>query len=234
MGKSSVSLAFALKAAYSGTPVLFVALEMSREELNRKATLTFSKVRCEQIKDGKLSDEEKKRFADACKIVDSLPFHTYCPSSVTTAQLSTIVNIFKKKYKIGLVVVDHLGLVRSSAGDNRDSRWVQVSEVTRTLKTIAKRERIPLIACAQLNRETVKNDDQIPELVNLAENSSVEKDANVLIMVHRPEYYGKREWKGVGQLLVKKNRMGPTGTSHILYSPDLAQIVDCPMEKVPK
>jgi replicative DNA helicase len=174
-------------------------------------------------------------FAVAKEKVSKFPIHISDKSGLTISDISTMINIYKKKHKIGLVVIDHLGLIRSTAAArNASERAAHVGEMSKTLKSIAKREHLPILVCVQLNRETLKNENFEPQLQNLAESGDIERDADVVLMVHRPEVYQKKGYKGIGQFFVRKQRDGAIGTVHFTYPENISRIEECPIELIPQ
>jgi replicative DNA helicase len=232
MGKTSVCLSFARKAAIAGTPVLYIAMEQSADELTRKLLLSFTSATAEEISGNRLTDKQKEEIAMGKEVIKRMPLYFYCQDSLTAAKISTIVRRYRIEHQIDMVVVDLLGTVRPTSDA---PRFVQIGEVSRALKAIAVREQIPLLAATQINREAAKSESKAPHLHNLSDSGSIEQDADVVLMVHRPHYYdaSNNNYRGIGQFLVRKNRMGGTGTIYFKHTPDMSKISECPIEELP-
>ena len=116
----------------------------------------------------------------------------------------------KRRHQIGLILVDYIQLVDSE--DSRDSRQEQIAKISRRLKTLARELKVPVVALSQLNRAVENREDKRPRMADLRESGAIEQDADIVLLLHRPEYYDDNDQPGIAELIIAKNRNGPTGT----------------------
>lgn len=231
MGKSALAVNFAMSAKID-KPVLIFSLEMSKEELGGRILALRSRINAFKVKIGKASDfeiqnlkERAKDFAESVIFVDDNP----------NTSISTMTNKIKKiekKHGVGLIIVDYLQLMKTS---NKQNRHQEIGEISRGLKRLAKQFKVPVVALAQLSRELEKRENKRPIMSDLKESGDIEQDADVVMFLHREEYYLEREkssnmsdWmqkmnqaKGMAELLVAKNRSGSVGTVDLRYDANL-------------
>ncbi len=211
MGKSSFMLSMAINTARKGIPCAIFSLEMSRQQLVMRALSILSGVPLQNIRKGFIDEDEWKRLVDAgIEIAKSNIFVDDTPS-LSIMDLRVKARKLKKERDIGILFVDYLQLVRSHY--KRSSRQEEVAEVSRSLKALAKELEIPVVALAQLSRQVEHRSDKRPQLADLRESGQIEQDADVVIFLHRPEYYKKNpspEEKGIAEIIVAKQRQGPT------------------------
>jgi len=197
MGKTCAAMSYALSAAENGHGVLFVSLEMSRNELMQRAAsdMIFDGqygVPYEAIRDNNLTDNARRRLHDCGSRLRDMPFHIVDAGSLTIGRLNMIVRRYKRRMEakgtpLELVVVDYLQLVRP---DGRTNGPVEaVSEVSRGLKAIAKTHDVAVMALAQLNRGVEQREDKRPKLSDLRDSGQIEQDADAVVFLYRDEYY---------------------------------------------
>lgn len=231
MGKTAVALSYALGAAQNGHGVLFVSLEMSSEELAARAAadLSFdtSPVPYAAINDGVRSPQVFDAIADARERMADMPLTIIDTGSLTVGRLNMIVRRIARQMaakgdKLELVVVDYLQLLRTD--ERHRSAYESVSEISRTLKSIAKDNDVAVLALAQLSREVEKRSDRRPQLADLRDSGQLEQDADTIVFLLREEYYVRKEkaegWEGAlaaveGQIefICAKRRNGPEGSA---------------------
>ncbi len=211
MGKSSFMLSMAINAARKGIPCAIFSLEMSRQQLVMRALSILSGVPLQHIRKGFIDKDEWKRLVDAgIEIAKSNIFVDDTPS-LSIMDLRVKARKLKKERNIGILFVDYLQLVRSHY--KRSSRQEEVAEVSRSLKALAKELEVPVVALAQLSRQVEHRSDKRPQLADLRESGQIEQDADVVIFLHRPEYYKRNpspEERGIAEIIVAKQRQGPT------------------------
>ena len=198
MGKTAFALSYALGAARNGHGVLFVSLEMSSRELAARmaAEMCFThgenSVPFSAINEGRLEDWQMRRVVEAESRLRAMPFHMIDTGSLTTGRLNILVKRYARRYaargqKLELVVVDYLQLMRT--GHRDQSRYEAISEVSQSLKAIAKDHGVAVMALAQLSREVEKRPDKRPSLGDLRDSGQIEQDADVVMFLLREEYY---------------------------------------------
>ena len=211
MGKSSFMLSMAINIAKDGIPCAIYSLEMSRHQLIMRALSILSGVPLQRIRRGSVDDESWRKLVDAgIELAKSSIFVDDTPS-LSVVDLRIKARKLKKEKGIGILFIDYLQLVRPTY--RKSSRQEEVAEVSRSLKALAKELEIPVIALAQLSRQVEHRSDKRPQLADLRESGQIEQDADVVIFLHRPEYYKKNplpEEKGIAEIIVAKQRQGPT------------------------
>ena len=214
-GKTSLALQIALHAAEEGEPVMFVSREMSGAELFTRAVCSKAGVSYTKIRRSTLAESDWQRILAAQGTVAELPIEMYDEGVETVGQIMSHV----RRSKPALLVVDYLQLMRPDTAQAR--RDLDIAEITRGLKLLAKRCQIPVIACAQLNRGQVQKDGsmRLPELQDLRDSGSQEQDADVVMLLHRKD--GR-----ITQVLFRKFRHGPTGTDELYWYPDITAFSD--------
>ncbi|MBQ7739291.1 MAG: replicative DNA helicase [Desulfovibrionaceae bacterium] len=227
MGKTAFALSLALNAAKAGTAVAIFSLEMSREQLVKRMLAIKAHVSMSSLRQpSKLTDADWQHLYEAADDIDHAtnPYKIYIDD---TAYLSTIdlrarVRRLKSKHDIGLLIIDYLQLMHSPRG--KDSRELEISDISRTLKAIAKDLNIPVIALSQLNRKVEERgrDDKRPQLSDLRESGAIEQDADIIMFIYRDDVYkykkaSDRPPVGVAEIIIGKQRNGPTGIAFLTF-----------------
>ncbi len=212
MGKSALVLNLAEYVAVRShiTTALF-SLEMSKEQLINRMLAMNSKVDSQNIRTGDLKDEEWANLMESARnigesglIIDDTP-------GISISELRSKCRKLKLEKKLGLVIIDYLQLM--SGGGRSESRQQEVSEISRSLKALAREINCPVIALSQLSRAVEQRPDKRPMLSDLRESGAIEQDADMVIFIYRDEYYNRdTEEPGVAELIIGKQRNGPTGT----------------------
>jgi replicative DNA helicase len=217
MGKTSFGLGAAAHAAFTGRPALFFSLEMSHLELGQRLLCSEARVDSTRVRNGSLNESDwakiadaTGRLADAQIVIDDNP-------NVTVMEIRSKARKMKAQFgSLGLVVVDYVQLMtgRTSA----DNRQVEVAEISRGLKILARELECPVVALAQLNRSLEQRSDKRPQLSDLRESGALEQDADVVLMLYRDEVYFRDSMdRGVAEVIVAKNRHGPTGLVRLAF-----------------
>ena len=233
MGKTALATNIAFNAAKkiqeSGekSSIAFFSLEMSSEQLSTRILAEQSRIKQNDIRRGKISEEQFDKFIETSKDISELPLYIDETPAISIAALSNRARRIKRLYGLDLVVIDYIQLMRASS--SRDGRVQEISEITQGLKALAKELAVPVLALSQLSRAVEQRDDKKPLLSDLRESGSIEQDADVVMFVYRESYYlqGKEprpatvehaEWQAkmnevshLAEIIIGKQRHGPTG-----------------------
>jgi len=212
MGKTSWAGSIALSIAGRGQPVGFITLEQSKLELAERFLSAQSELGMHHMRGGGLTEREHERIAEAASSLDRLPIYLDEAHHPTPTALEAAARLLVRRHKVEIILIDYLQLVCPE--DRRMPREQQVADTSRRIKALAKTLRIPIVVLAQLNREIEKRDlkDRRPRLSDLRESGSLEQDADVVIFIHRPEFYAWEDRPGQAEIVVAKHRNGPRGT----------------------
>ena len=232
MGKTALATNIAFNAAQrlqaSGkkSSIAFFSLEMSSEQLSTRILAEQSKIRSNDIRRGKISDEQFDKFIETSKNISELPLYIDETPAISIAAISNRARRIKRLHGLDMLVVDYIQLVRAT--NTKDGRVQEISEITQGLKAIAKELAIPVLALSQLSRAVEHRDDKKPQLSDLRESGSIEQDADVVMFVFREAYYLERkeprpatvehaEWQAkmneisnLAEIIIGKHRHGPT------------------------
>ena len=233
MGKTALATNIAFNAAQklqdSGRKscIAFFSLEMSSEQLSTRILAEQSRIKSNDIRRGRISDEQFDKFLETSKNISELPLFIDETPAINIAALSNRARRIKRLYGLDLVVIDYIQLMRATNFNN--GRVQEISEITQGLKALAKELAVPVLALSQLSRAVEQRDDKKPQLSDLRESGSIEQDADVVMFVFREAYYlqGKEprpatvehaEWQAkmnevshLAELIIQKQRHGPTG-----------------------
>jgi replicative DNA helicase len=214
VGKTAFALGVADHAARAGRTALFASLEMPARELSMRVMAQRSGVSVHAMRAGTRNDDHWSALTrvsgEAARqrlFIDDKP-------AITLAYLRARAKRLARKHGLHLIVVDYIGLMRGE-GQNRTQ---ELGSISRGLKALAKELAVPIIACAQLNRGVESRSDRRPQLHDLRDSGEIEQDADIVLMLHREEMTNNApEWQGVGELLLRKHRNGPTGEVRLRY-----------------
>lgn len=224
-GKTSAGLNIMSRLARRPDPVaaVFFSLEMPREELVRNMACIYGQVDTREARSRGMSRDAEDRYLGAFEAIEKWPCRVEEHSHLTPSSLRAIGRRHKSHNGIGVVMVDYLQLVRSASDQRGRSRQDEVSEVSRGLKELAVELHVPVIAMAQLNRNSEERIGGRPRLADLRESGQLEQDASLVILLHRedlnltPEQADHKGVSGKAEWIVAKNRWGPTGTIHLRF-----------------
>jgi len=235
MGKTALATNIAFNAAQklqeSGrkSSIAFFSLEMSSEQLSTRILAEQSRIKSNDIRRGKISDEQFDKFIETSKNISELPLYIDETPAISIAAMSNRARRIKRLFGLDMIVVDYIQLMTGSLNNRNDGRVQEISQITQGLKAIAKELKIPVIALSQLSRAVEQRDDHKPLLSDLRESGSIEQDADVVMFVYRAAYYLERkepqtatvehaEWQAkmseiahLAQIIIAKQRHGPTG-----------------------
>ena len=207
------------------TPVVIFSLEMDKESLVSRMLAMNSRVEAQSLRTGQLTDDDWDRIIDAAEELSRVPLFIADDSSVTISELRSKCRKLKQREGIGLVILDYLQLMNASRPV--ESRQQFISEVSRSLKGLARELGVPVIALSQLNREVDKRTDHKPVLADLRESGAIEQDADVVIFISREDYYDpETERKGIATIDVAKQRNGSTGPIDLLWEGKYTQFLN--------
>jgi replicative DNA helicase len=240
MGKTALATNIAFHASNklqeSGrkSSVAFFSLEMSSEQLSTRILAEQSRIKSNDIRRGKITDEQFDKFIETSKNIAELPLYIDETPAISIAAMSNRARKIKRLHGLDLIVVDYIQLMTGSL-NNRDGRVQEISQITQGLKAIAKELKIPVIALSQLSRQVEQRDNHKPQLSDLRESGSIEQDADVVMFVYREAYYLEAkepqaatiehaEWQAkmseiahLAQILIAKQRHGPTGNIEVEF-----------------
>ena len=219
MGKTS----FALNVAYNACEmekksVAIFSLEMPKGQLVRRLLGSEARVDGNRIRTGQLQKDDWPKLADAAGSLSEMPIWIDDTPAISLIELRAKARRLRSESELGLIVIDYLQLMRS--GSRNDSREQEISEISRNLKALAKELELPVIALSQLNRgvESRGNKDKRPQLSDLRESGAIEQDADTIWFIYRDEVYNREsEDKGVAEVIIGKQRAGPTGTCRVRF-----------------
>ena len=240
MGKTALATNIAYNAAQNilkrqeKSSVAFFSLEMSSEQLSTRILSEQARIKSDDIRRGKVTEEEINRYIETSRNIYNLPLYIDETPAITIATLCNRARRIKRLFGLNLIVVDYIQLMRSSS-NKIENRVNEISEITQGLKALAKELSVPVLALSQLSRAVEQRDDKQPQLADLRESGSIEQDADVVMFVYREEYYLERkqpklgsiehaEWQskmndinGLADIILGKQRHGPTGTVKVEF-----------------
>lgn len=213
MGKTALALNMARNAALEGNvPVAVFSLEMSKEQLSMRMLCAEARVDSQRIRSGFLNPEDWNRITDAAGVLSELPLYIDDSPDISATSIRTKSRRLKLDKGLGLVIIDYLQLMKGRSSTER--RDLEISEISRSLKLLAKELSVPVIALSQLNRKLEERSDKRPQLSDLRESGALEQDADVVAFIYRDEVYNKDENnpnRGTAEIIIAKQRNGPTG-----------------------
>ena len=219
MGKSAFVLNIATNVAYKEKiPVLIFNLEMGKEQLTDRIICSQAMISSKKYQEGKLGEDDWNRLAESLGILSETNIFIDDNASITISEIKAKCRKMKIEENIGLVIIDYLQLINPTS--NKMSREQEVAEISRSLKLLAKDLNIPIIALSQLSRANEKRNsaDKRPMLSDLRDSGSIEQDADIVMFIHREEYYNlTEENKGIAEINIAKFRAGQPGTEKLLW-----------------
>lgn len=229
MGKSTLGLDICRSASIKhGLTSCIFSLEMNQTEITMRMLSAEATVPLSHMRQGTMSPEEWDRVSNKAGLIGSAPLFVDDSPNLTMMEIRAKARRLAQQHDLKLIVLDYLQLM--SSGKQVESRQLEVSEFSRQMKLLAKELDIPVIAISQLNRNPEKRDDKKPSVSDLRESGSLEQDADVIILVHRDDYYNKDDSERAGEadLIVAKHRNGPTRTVVAAFQGHYSRFVDMP------
>lgn len=219
MGKTAFAMNLVQNAAIvDKTAVAVFSLEMSKEQLAMRMLCSLSRVDSSRLRTGHLKDQDWPKLVRTTGMMASLPIYIDDTPAISVLEMRAKSRRLKSEHDIGLIVVDYLQLMRGRSGQS--SREQEISEISRSLKAMAKELHLPVIALSQLNRSLESRTDKRPQLSDLRESGAIEQDADVICFIYRDEVYNKsldNPKRGVAEIIIGKQRNGPTGTVELAF-----------------
>ena len=249
MGKTSLATNIAFNAAQKlqesdrKSTIAFFSLEMSSEQLSTRILAEQARIRSNDIRRGRISDEQFDKFLETSKNVSELPLYIDETPAISIAAMSNRARRIKRLFGLDMIVVDYIQLMRGTTF-NKDGRVQEISQITQGLKAIAKELSIPVVALSQLSRQVEQRDDHKPQLSDLRESGSIEQDADVVMFVYREGYYLQRkepreatvehaEWQAkmnevahLAEIIIGKQRHGPVGKVTLEFEEQFTKFKD--------
>jgi replicative DNA helicase len=228
MGKSALALCMASNVAVRHeTPVALFTLEMSKAEVTQRLMCAEGKVESQRLRTGKLAVDDWPRLTAACDKLSKAPIYVDDTGSITLMEIRSKARRLKmRQANLGLIVIDYLQLMTS--GTSVESRVQEVSQISRSLKVLARDLDVPIIAISQLSRAVEQRHDKRPILSDLRESGSIEQDADLVMFIYRDEYYSGEEsdQQGLAEVHLSKHRNGPTDTIKLSFLRRFAKFAD--------
>lgn len=218
MGKTAFALNIAEHVVLKGKiPTAIFSLEMSRDQLVKRILAMNSKVDSQLLRTGQLGDDDWVKLVESARLVGSSNLIIDDTPGISVTELRSKCRKYKLEYGLGLVIIDYLQLM-TSGKRSVESRQQEVSDISRSLKALAREINAPVVALSQLSRAVEQRPDKRPMLSDLRESGAIEQDADVVMFIYRDEYYNKdTEDAGVSEIIIGKQRNGPTGTVKLAY-----------------
>ena len=218
MGKSAFALNIATNAAVRGnTPVVIFSLEMSKEQMGNRSLCSEAMVDSNKVRTGKIEDEDWLKLANASGELSKSGIYIDDTPGISIMEIRAKCRKLKLEKNIGLVVVDYLQLIQGS-NKRVGSREQEISEISRSLKILAKEINVPVIALSQLSRAPEQRPDHRPMLADLRESGAIEQDADIVMFLYRDDYYNEdSEKKNIAEVIIAKHRSGSTGTVELSW-----------------
>ena len=226
MGKTAFVLNIAQYMAFrKGITVAIFSLEMSRVQLMNRLLSMETHIDSQDLRTGKLKDEDWIRLVEGSDVIGRSNLIIDDTPGITVAQLRSKCRKYKLEHDLGIVMIDYMQLMSGSA--KADSRQQEISEISRSLKALARELDIPVVVLSQLNRAVEQRPDHRPMLSDLRESGAIEQDADGVMFIYRDDYYHKdTEKKDVAEIIIAKQRNGPIGTVELVWLPRYTQFVN--------
>ncbi|MFM8609202.1 MAG: replicative DNA helicase, partial [Burkholderiaceae bacterium] len=226
MGKTALAINIAEHVALNeGLPVAVFSMEMGASQLAIRIVGSIGRIDQTHLRTGKLADDEWPRLTEAIEKLRHVSLHIDETPGLTTSELrANARRLARQCGKLGLIVVDYLQLMSVSAGMSDENRATAIGEISRGLKMLAKELQCPVIALSQLSRGVESRTDKRPMMSDLRESGAIEQDADVIMFIYRDDYYNKDSKEpGVAEIIISKQRNGPTGTAKLTFMKQLTK-----------
>src|SRR5688572_17004707 len=218
MGKTTLALNMAEYAAFrSKLPVAVFSMEMSASQLAMRLISSVGRVNAQRLRTGQLEDEDWSRVTSAIRQLREAKIFIDDEPGLSPVKLAAKARRLKREHGLGLIVIDYLQLM--SVPGNSENRATEISEISRSLKGLAKELQVPVIALSQLNRSLETRTDKRPVMADLRESGAIEQDADMIVFIYRDDYYNKENSpdKGLAEIIIGKQRSGPTGSMKLKF-----------------
>lgn len=227
MGKTAFVLNIAEYVAFrSGECVAIFSLEMSKEQLVNRLFAMESRVDSQHLRTGNLSDGEWEKLIESAGMIGQSNLIIDDTPGISVPELRSKCRKFKLEMNLKMIIIDYLQLM-SGSGRNTDSRQQEISDISRSLKALARELQVPVLALSQLSRAVEQRPDHRPMLSDLRESGAIEQDADVVMFIYRDDYYNPdTEKKGIAEINIAKQRNGPIGTVDLAWLPEFTKFVN--------
>lgn len=235
MGKTALAMNIGEHVAINQrSPVLFVSLEMSGIELADRMLCSLSRVNGHRLRNGTISSDDRERLIRKANEISQAPLFVDDSPSRTVSEIAAAARRIKRRENgLGLIVIDYLQLIEPD--NSRDPRQEQVAKIARRLKGVSRELNVPLLCLSQLNRQAEDSKDHRPKLSHLRESGAIEQDADVVMFVHREEYYhrgdDRAQFAGQAEIIISKQRNGPIGDVELTWEADYTRFSDRAAER---
>ena len=226
MGKTAFVLNVAQHMAFKeGKTVAIFSLEMSKEQLVNRLFSLESKVDSQALRTGNLTDEDWAKLIEGAAVVGKSNLIIDDTPGISIAELRSKCRKFKLEHDLGIIIIDYLQLM--SGGKHSESRQQEISEISRSLKAVARELNVPVVALSQLSRAVEQRPDHRPMLSDLRESGAIEQDADVVMFLYRDDYYNKyTDKKNIAEVIIAKQRNGPIGTVELVWLPNYTKFAN--------
>ena len=230
MGKTAFVLNIAQRAAVRDhVPTAIFSLEMSKEQLVNRLFSLESRVDAQALRTGNLSDSDWEKLIEGAGTIGNSKLIIDDTPGISIAEMRSKCRKYKLEHDLKLIIIDYLQLM-SGSGKGSDSRQQEISDISRSLKALARELSVPVIALSQLSRAVEQRPDHRPMLSDLRESGAIEQDADVVMFIYRDDYYNHdSEMKGISEIIIAKQRNGPIGTVNLVWLPQYTKFAN--MEK---
>ena len=227
MGKTAFVLNIAQYVAFKqAKTVAIFSLEMSKEQLVNRLFSMESKVDSQHLRTGNLSDVEWEKLIESAGVIGKSNLIIDDTPGISISELRSKCRKYKLEHNLEMIIIDYLQLM-SGSGRSTDSRQQEISDISRSLKALARELHVPVIALSQLSRAVEQRPDHRPMLSDLRESGAIEQDADVVMFIYRDDYYNKdTELKNVAEIIIAKQRNGAIGTINLAWLPDYTQFAN--------
>lgn len=219
MGKTAFVLNIAQYVAFKKDKCTAIfSLEMSKEQLVNRLFSLESQVDAQALRTGNMKDSDWEKLIEAAGIIGQSNLIIDDTPSISISELRSKCRKYKMEHGLDLIIIDYLQLMSGSVGGRSESRQQEISDISRSLKALARELNVPVIALSQLSRAVEQRPDKRPMLSDLRESGAIEQDADVVMFIYRDEYYNKdSEYKKQAEIIIAKQRHGPVGTVHLAW-----------------
>lgn len=227
MGKTAFALNIAQHVAFKLKQCVAVfSLEMSKEQLVNRLFSLESRVDAQHLRTGSLSDMEWENLIESAGVIGKSSMIIDDTPGISISELRSKCRKYKLEHDLQMIIIDYLQLM-SGSGRNSESRQQEISDISRSLKALARELKVPVLALSQLSRAVEQRPDHRPMLSDLRESGAIEQDADVVMFIYRDDYYNKdTEKKGIAEIIVSKQRNGPIGTVELVWLPDYTKFTN--------
>lgn len=226
MGKTAFVLNIAQYMAFhNNVTVAIFSLEMSKEQLVNRLLALESKVDSQNIRTGNLEDEEWAKLIEGANVIGNSNLIIDDKPGISISELRSKCRKYKMEHNLGIIFIDYLQLMTGSG--RSESRQQEISDISRSLKALARELNVPVVALSQLSRAVEQRPDHRPMLSDLRESGAIEQDADVVMFIYRDDYYNKdSENKNIAEIIIAKQRNGPIGTVNLVWMPNYTKFVN--------